>query len=262
MHYACLIVELAADPAQQLQRDLAGFDIKALTVPSCEAALALMQHWGFDAIVLDTRNLGPRCIAALQRLRRKSRTPLVVLIRAQDEASQLAALESGACDVVVLPASARLIAAKLRRLIETDAEAQSEAVEVGVGPLLMNARYGTAIVGDQALALTVHQFELLFLLASRIGQYVSRETITRVLQNRAACTGRCVDAHVYRIRKALRAAEVTGVRLETIRGRGYCLSVEPVSKADPFAVQSVFGGSNAYRPDRARMAVGQGLSSP
>lgn len=261
MHYACLIVELAADPAQQLQSDLPAYDIKAHTVTSCEAALALMEQWGFDAIVLDTEIPGPRCIAVLQRLRRKSPAPLVVLARTRDELCQVAALESGASDVVVLPASSRLIAAKLRRLIETGAATEPQDIEVHVGSLLMNARHRTAIVGDQTLALTVQQFDLLFLLASQAGQFVHRETITRVLQSRAACAGRCVDAHVYRIRKALRAAGVAGVRLGTVHGRGYCLAVDAASTADPVAVRPAFGGSNAYRPVPERVAVGQAIFS-
>lgn len=260
MPYACLIVERETGPAQRLQRELAGFDFKPHTVASCEAALALMQHWRFDAIVLDAESFGPHYIVALQRLQRRSRSPLVVLARALDEASQLAALESGASDIVTLPASARLIAARLRRLIETSAEPEAEAIEVSLGPLLMNARHGTAIVGDQALALTLHQFELLFLLATRRGQFVHRETIARVLQSRAVGNGRSVDVHVSRIRKALRATGVAGVRLDTIHGRGYCLSFEPATALDPFDDRSAFGNSGAHRAQRTQVAAGRGFS--
>lgn len=259
MHYACLIVEREAHPEQRLQRELAGFDFKPHTVASCEAALALMQHWCFDAIVLDAESLGPHTLVALQRLQRRSRSPLVVLARDPDEASQLAALESGASDIVTLPASARLIAARLRRLIETSVEPPAEAIEVSIGPLQMNARHGTAIVGDQALALTPHQFELLFLLATRCGQFVHRETIGRVLQCRAVGSGRSVDAHVFRIRKALRAAGVTGVRVETVHRRGYRLSFEPATGLDPFDDRSAFGAGGARRTQWTPAAAGRGI---
>lgn len=260
MHYACLIIQRETDPALRLQRELAGFDFKPHTVESCEAALALMKHWRFDAIVLHAESFGPHTIDTLKRLQRRSRSPLVLLTRALDEASQLAALESGAGDIVTLPAPARLIADRLRRLIETSAEPEAESIGVSVGPLLMNARHGSAMVGDQALALTVHQFELLFLLATRHGQFVHRETIARVLQSRAVGTGRSVDNHVSRIRKALRATGVAGVRVDTIHGRGYCLSFEPATALVPFDDRSAFGASAARRAQRMPAAVGRGVS--
>ena len=253
MHYACLIVGHDAEPSHRLQRELGAFDFKPHSVASCDEALALMQHWSFDAIVIDAESFGPHYLAALKRLRQRSRSPLIVLARAQDEASQLVALESGASDIVVLPASARLISAKLRRLIEAGNAPRPETIEVSVGPLAMNARRGTAIVGDHALVLTVHQFELLFLLATRLGEFVHRETIWRVLQGRAACTGRSVDVHVSRIRKSLRAIGVAGLRLDTIHGRGYCLSFEPETAADRITDGLAYLGSGgASDPFRGR----------
>ncbi len=259
VRYACLIVNCETDPARWLQRELLGFDFKPHTVASCEDALALMQHWRFDAIVLDAESFGPQYRVALQRLHRRSHSPLVVLAGPLDEASQLAALESGASDIVTLPASARLIAARLRRLIETGVEPPAEVIEVSIGPLLMNARHGTAIVGDQALALTPHQFELLFLLATRRGQFVHRETIARVLQCRAVGTGRSVDAHVFRIRKALRATGVAGVRVDTAHRRGYRLSFEPATALERFDDRSAFGASSAHRAQCTPAAVGRGV---
>ncbi|MEO8057882.1 MAG: response regulator transcription factor [Burkholderiales bacterium] len=238
MHYTCLIIERDADAASRLQREFPSFGFKPHTVDSCQSAMTLLQQWNFDAVLLDADSFGEHYIAALRRLRRLrrgSRSPVVLLVRAHDEAAQLAGLESGASDVVLLPASTRLLAAKLRRLIEASAGPDDEEPsELSVGPLLMNARHGSASVGDKPLVLTAHQFDLLYLLALKIGQYVHRETITRVLRSAAADTGRAVDVHVYRIRKSLRAAGATSLRLDTIHGRGYCLSLDTSAAAEAF----------------------------
>jgi len=226
MHYTCLIIERDPEAALRLQHELPSFGFKPRTVDSCQSAMALMQQWNFDAVLLDADSFGEHYITALRRLHRHSRSPVVLLARAHDEAAQLAGLESGASDIVLLPASTRLLAAKLRRLIEAGACPDEEPTELSVGPLLMNARRGTASVDDKPLMLTAHQFELLYLLALKIGQFVHRETITRVLRSAAADTGRAVDVHIYRIRKSLRAVGSTGLRLDTIHGRGYCLSLD------------------------------------
>lgn len=258
MCYTCLIVEREPKPAPRLQRELAGFDFRPHTVASCEAALTLMQHWRFDAIVLDAERFGPHDRVALQRLQRHARSPLVVLAGTLDEAAQVAALESGASDIITLPVSARLFAARLSRLIETYVEPPAEAIELSIGPLLMNARHGTAIVADRDLALTPHQFELLFLLATRHDQFVHRDTIARALQCRTVGTGRSVDAHVSRIRKALRAAGVAGLRLDTAHRRGYRLSFAPETAPDPFDAASAFGAGSTHRALRPPAAAGRG----
>lgn len=234
MHYTCLIIERDAEAAARMQREFPSFGFKPYTVDSCQSAMALMRQWNFDAVLLDADSFGEHYVAALRKLHRRSRSPVVLLARAQDEATQLTVLESGASDIVLLPASTRLLAAKLRRLVEAGAEPDDEPTEVSVGPLLMNARRGTASVGDQPLVLTAHQFELLYLLAIKLGQFVHRETIARVLRSTAADTGRSVDVHIYRIRKALRAVGATNLRLDTIHGRGYCLSLDTSKPLDAF----------------------------
>ncbi|MEO8805521.1 MAG: response regulator transcription factor [Burkholderiaceae bacterium] len=234
MHYTCLIIERDAEAAPRLLREFPLFGFKPHTVDSCQSAMALLQQWNFDAVLLNADSFGEHYIAALRRLRRGSRSPVVLLMQAHDEAAQLAGLEYGAADIVALPASTRLLAAKLRRIIEASAAPDEDPTELSVGPLSMNARRGTASVDDKPLVLTAHQFDLLYLLALKIGQFVHREAITRVLRTAAADTGRAVDVHIYRIRKSLRAVGATGLRLDTIHGRGYCLSLDTSAAAEAF----------------------------
>jgi DNA-binding response OmpR family regulator len=135
----------------------------------------------------------------------------------------------------MLPASTRLIAARLRRLIEVSTERDDEPHELSLGPLFMNARHGQAAVGRKPLLLTPHQFELLFTLATRLGQFVQRETIARALRCSAGDDSRSVDVHVHRVRKKLRDIGASALHLDTVHGRGYCLSIdtpEPESEAD------------------------------
>ena len=232
MQYLCLIIEPDVAIAQRLQRELPSFGFKPYVVASCQAALALLQQWHFDAVLLDADGFGERSTVTLRKLHQRSRSPVVLMAHDADEATQLAGLESGASDTVAMPASTRLLAAKLRRLIEAGALAPEEPSEVSVGPLQMNARHATASIEDRPLRLTAHQFDLLYLLATRLGQFVHREAIARALRSTAVEAGRSADVHIYRIRKKLRAMGVTSLRLDTVHGRGYCLSIDAPNEID------------------------------
>ena len=237
MQYLCLIIEPDTAIAQRLQRELPTFGFKPYVVDSCQTGLALLRQWRFDAVLLDAHGCGERYTAVLRKLHQRCRSPVVLMVRDLDEATQLAGLESGASDTVAMPASTRLLAVKLRRLIEAGALPQDEPAEVSVGPLLMNARHATASIADKPLPLTAHQFDLLYLLANRLGQFVHREAIARALRSTATEAGRSADVHIYRIRKKLREMGVTALRLDTVHGRGYCLSIDApdeVNELDPF----------------------------
>jgi DNA-binding response OmpR family regulator len=226
MQHLCLIIERDASFARRLLHELPAFGFKPYGVDSCRAALSMLQLWRFDTVLLDAAAFGENTANALRALRKRVSAPVVLLAPAHDEATQLAGLEAGARDVVTLPTSTRLLAARLRRLVESGAEPDDAPAMLSVGPLTMDARRGSASIDDRPLPLTAHQFDLLYLLATRLGQFVHREAIARALRSPSADAGRSADVHIYRIRKKLRALDVTALRLDTVHGRGYCLTVD------------------------------------
>jgi DNA-binding response OmpR family regulator len=227
MPYRCLILERDDSAAESISREFPVFGFKPTLASNCDSALGILRQWCFDAIVLDADGFGRGYLQVLKRLQSGSqRSPLVLLARAADEGEQILGLESGATDIVVKPASARLITTKLRRLIEVATRDAEEApVSLRLGPLAMHADHAYASIGDVPLKLTAHEFALLYLLASHAGRFVDRETIAAALRGTAGAVGRGADVHVYRIRKKLRERGVGGLCLDTIYGRGYCLSL-------------------------------------
>lgn len=227
MQHTCLIVARGVTAGAAFQRELALHGFKPCPVESMRRALGLMQQWQFDAVLLDADDFGERHVEMLRSLRHDTRAPLLVLTGDPGEASEIAALEAGATDLVRTPVSARLVATKLRRLLEIGSDPADAPSEVMLGPLTMHARRGTASIAHLPLRLTHHQFDLLYLLASRPGEFVHREAIARALHSTALALGRSADVHIYRIRRKLRELGVGGLRLDTVHGRGYCLSIDP-----------------------------------
>ena len=223
MPYSCLIIEREA--AETATRELPEYGFRPFIARTSESALSIARQWTFDAAILDADSFGPGHVDVLRSLQPEFRSPVLVLSQPQDEREHIRCLESGATEVLIKPASASLVAAKLRRLIELGARA-NDGDQVRVGPLSMHAHRGVATVDGAALSLTVHEFELLFLLASRAGQFVDREAIALRLRGTPEVGGRSADVHVYRIRRKLRALGVQRLRLDTVYGRGYMLTLD------------------------------------
>jgi DNA-binding response OmpR family regulator len=234
MPHRCLIVEPDSRAAEALSREFPAFGFKTTLAPNCDFALGMLRQWCFDAIVVDAEGFGAGYLQVLRRLQGRSRSPLVLLAREADEREQILGLESGATEIVVKPASSRLITTKLRRLIEVVGARDADAPQIRLGPLSMHAQRAEASIAGAPVRLTLHEFELLFLLAARAGEYVDRQTIAAVLRGPGQGVGRGADVHVYRIRRKLAALGVTGLRLDTIYGRGYCLSLQ--DEADCFDI--------------------------
>ena len=238
MSYSCLIIERHPDEVGTAARALPAFGFRPFVARTTERALGILRQWRFDAAVVDADGFGAGHVDVLRQLRPQFKSPVIVLATSPSEAQQLLSLESGATEVVVKPASPRLLAAKMQRLIEVVHDSADRPEQrLQLGPLTMQPGSGLARVGDSALELTPHQFELLFLLASNAGRFVDRETIALKLRGSAQAMGRSIDVHVYRIRRKLRDCGIESLRLDTVHGRGYLLtwSAQPAANADAMA---------------------------
>lgn len=233
----CLIVSdapaMPSTPGREhpaLGRDLEAFGFRPYRVRDMASALDVALQWRFDAVLVDATGRAAAWMPALPALRERARAPIVLLSPDDDEQWQIEALRGGATEVIVMPASPRLVAAKLHRLLDvarSGLEAANDDARglVLLGPLRLDPRRATASVGREPLALTAGEFGLLLLLASRPGEFVHRDAIAQSL-GVAAGARRSADMHVCRIRKKLREADVDGVlSIDTVWGRGYCLRV-------------------------------------
>jgi DNA-binding response OmpR family regulator len=242
----CLIVgHDKVDPAG-LHRGIDGYGFKPYAVETFSSALGMIEQWQFDAVIVDGDGPADTLFHLLPELRDRAHAPIVVVWSDGRERRQIEALQVGATEVIVKPASPRLIAAKLHRLIEIGKDrgagsAETARAAVQLGPLRLDPRRAAASVGETPLALTTGEFELLLLLASRPGEYMHRETIARSLGGSAGsgASRRSADMHICRIRKKLRDAGATTLRIETVYGRGYCLGL---------AEEAFAGGADARPP--------------
>ena len=226
----CLIVAGGDGAPPALNREFDGLGFKPYTVQSLASALGLIGQWEFDAVLVDADGRADSLMQTLPELRDRSKAPIVLLSSDAGERRQIQALQGGATEVIVKPASPQLIAAKLHRLVDMARDKRAAAGDEGrvalrLGPLRLDPRRASAVVGETPLQLTGGEFELLLLLASQSGEFVHRDTIARTLGSSGEGR-RSADMHICRIRKKLRDAGAHCLRVDTVYGRGYCLRLE------------------------------------
>jgi DNA-binding response OmpR family regulator len=94
--------------------------------------------------------------------------------------------------------------------------------EVAIGPLTVNRAARSVTVGDRPVELTAIEFDVLWLLARRAGEVVTRDEL--YMQIRGVPhdgLDRGMDVHVSRVRQKLEAGGLDPSALKGVRGMGY-----------------------------------------
>lgn len=229
MERLCVIVGASDECLESLRETLKSHEVRAVAVADPRAAIRLFGQVQVDAVVLNADALGPAAFEALRALVEQRCAPVVVVATARDEIDQILALEMGATDFIAKPASARFIVAKVKRLMGGNPVPLNPlATSAKLGPVHMSGDLTTVTVDRTTVRLTRVEFAMLRLLLVRYGHAVSRETTARFIgaAGNGGAGGRSTDALVSRIRLRLRLAGIDNVRIESVRGTGYCLVID------------------------------------
>lgn len=181
----------------------------------------LLQHRDVELVLLDLGLEDMDGLEVLRRLRQVSQVPVIVVTARGDERSTVRALGLGADDYLVKPVRMHELLARIDAVARRRApESEPEVVHVGEARIELLSR--RVVVGDGEVALTPTEFELLAVLAKRVGRAVSRqELLDQVWGDAYAATSRSFDVHLAQLRQKLPAVAIT-----TIRGFGYRLETK------------------------------------
>jgi len=200
-----------------------GYQVSAAS--SGEEALRQVQAAPPDLVILDLMMPAMDGLEVCRRLRQDPATaslPIVMLTAKGDEVDRVLGLEIGADDYVVKPFSPKELLARVRAVLRRSRPAPG-AAPLRLGALVVDLGTHTASVGEQALALTPKEFDLLRALVEARGRVLSREfLLDRVwgYSRASEIESRTVDVHVRRLRVKLGAE---GRRILTVKSVGYRL---------------------------------------
>jgi two-component system OmpR family response regulator len=178
----------------------------------------------FDAVILDVMMPQMDGMAVLRRLRIETAVPVLMLTARGDSIDRIIGLELGADDYVPKPCTPRELTARIRAILRrTNAQPSTDSSSpLTVGALSIWSEQRRATWGDQPLALTSSEFNLLEVLAQNAGKAVSKKILSeQALGRPLARFDRNIDVHLSSIRQKLGAATGGESCIRTVYRQGY-----------------------------------------
>ena len=196
------------------------------STPTAMEALQLVADTPPDLVILDLGLPDLDGYEALRMIRAISKVPVVVATARDDEQDIVKVLNAGADDYLVKPFGVGQIEARVRAVLRRAVAADDRRTEpIVVGQLRLDEDAHEATLDNHALDLSRREFELLYYLATRAGQVVTkRELLTNVWRMPYGGADKTVDVHVSWLRRKLGETAQRPRYLHTIRGVGVKLS--------------------------------------
>ncbi|WP_159566817.1 envelope stress response regulator transcription factor CpxR [Budvicia diplopodorum] len=207
--------------------ELEGFDV--IVAYDGEQAIGMMDD-SVDLLLLDIMMPKKNGIDTLKELRQNYQTPVIMLTARGSELDRVLGLELGADDYLPKPFNDRELIARIRAILrrsnwsEQQQEPENNSGTLQVDKLRLNPGRQEASFDGVTLDLTGTEFTLLYLLAQRLGQVVSREYLSQeVLGKRLTPFDRAIDMHISNLRRKLPERHDGLPWFKTLRGRGYLM---------------------------------------
>ena len=180
-----------------------------------------------DLVILDIMLPGMNGYTVCRDVRPEYDGPILFLTARDEELDEILGLEMGGDDYVTKPVRPQLLVARVRALLRRAVSTQRSTASkrVRVGDLLVDANCREVRMGERVVDLTTYEFDLLYYLANRAGEVVSRQDIYQALFNYDYDgLDRSVDVYISRLRQKLGGDNATSVSIKTVRSVGYLLS--------------------------------------
>ncbi len=220
-----LLVEDDAAIRRALRRSLEDHGDAVAVAPDGMTGLRLVLSEQPDVVLLDLGLPDVDGLRMLGMLRGVSDVPVIVVTAQDDDRTVVKALDAGADDYVVKPFGTEQVQARIRAVLRRASRPSGGEGPVVVAGLSIDPRSRTASLNGDRLELSRKEFDLLFLLASRAGEVVTkRELLAEVWQQPYGGAERTVDVHLSWLRRKLGETAAEPRYLHSVRGVGVRLA--------------------------------------
>lgn len=184
----------------------------------------------YALVVLDLMLPGLSGLDVLQRLRKVSPVPVLILTARGEDSDRIQGLEMGADDYVPKPFNPRELIARIRAILRRTSRTEASAGPLVIGDLRIDPAAREVWLEDAPLSLTSVEFTLLEAFMHEPGRILSREQLTEaVLGRKPGPFDRVIDVHVSNLRRKLGLAQGSQ-RIKAVRGSGYLFASRPSPK--------------------------------
>ena len=173
-----------------------------------------------DLVLLDLMLPGMDGVEVCARLREETGTPIIMLTAKSDTVDVVGGLEAGADDYIVKPFNPKELVARIRTRLRPSQPAAGDLVRIG--DLVLDVAGHEVRRGEERIALTPLEFELLLALALKPEQVFTREMLLeQVWGYQYKADTRLVNVHVQRLRAKIEEDPDNPRLVTTVRGIGY-----------------------------------------
>ena len=226
-----LLVEDDAGVAQSIELMLKGEEINVYRTDLGEEGVDLGKIYDYDIILLDLNLPDISGYEVLRSLRSaKVVTPILILSGLASIEDKIRGLGLGADDYLSKPFHKDELIARIHALVRRS-KGHAQSV-IAVGDLIVNIEARNVELHGQKLHLTPKEYQMLALLALRVGSTLTKEMFLNHLYGGLddEPEAKIIDVFICKLRKKLANASGGQDYIETVWGRGYTLR-EPTEQS-------------------------------
>lgn len=184
------------------------------------------------AVILDIMMPGETGLQVLDRLRKESSVPVLMLTAKGDEEDRITGLELGADDYLPKPFNPRELLARINAVLRRAATDQGQAEihaerQVTAGAFVLNSSRRTVSAGGKEQELSQTEYKLLEALMTRPGMVLTRDELLNFARGKDfGPFDRSIDMHISKLRSKTEALGGGKRCIKTVWGAGYMFEVE------------------------------------
>jgi len=212
-----LVVEDEDDLRRTVEQALREEGYAVDTAAEGKDGLYKAETWDYDAILLDVMLPEMDGWEILNRLRKKKKTPVLMLTARDAVRDRVKGLDLGADDYLIKPFNLVELLARVRSLIRRSAGTPSPLITFG--NVIVDSAARTVSLDGESVSLTAREYSLIEYLALRRAKVVSRsELYDHLFAEEDESFSNLLDVHVCNVRKKLGKDLI-----QTRRGHGYVI---------------------------------------
>jgi DNA-binding response OmpR family regulator len=223
-----LIIEDVKEMADLIRMYLQKEGMEAAICETGEDGLAEFAREHYDLVVLDINLPGIDGFEFLQRLRKGSAVPVMIVSARDADEDMILGLGIGADEFVTKPFSPKVLVARARAILRRATDLKASPNSIKFGPYVLDIDGYLLKKGGEKVPLSSKEFEVLSYLATHPGKAMTPETIYSEVWKNQYGDITAVAVYIQRLRKKIEEDPTSPVFIETVHGMGYRFNAEAV----------------------------------
>ncbi|HET6485891.1 MAG TPA: response regulator transcription factor [Spirochaetia bacterium] len=228
MQASILIIEDVREMADLIRLYLVKEGMACSIAESAEAGLSAFAADRFDLVILDINLPGIDGFEFLQRIRKTSSVPVMIVSARDTDEDMILGLGIGADEFVTKPFSPKVLVARVRAMLRRASDLKSSPNAVKFGDFLLDIDGYLLKRGGEKIPLSTKEFEVLTFLVTHPGRAMTPDTIYSEVWRNQYGDITAVAVYIQRLRKKIETDPSSPMFIETVHGMGYRFNAEAI----------------------------------